>query len=189
MRASPHTAPISASKERLSKLLNLRHLVKILNQSSVDEQVFLFLSFPADDDRFQVMQSLVPVVDRWRHIGTALGLSTATLNTIAAATQTTNPTDALSSMVDKWIAMAYNTDRFAEPSWDVLVKAVAAPAAGENRTVAEDIARKYPEPAAVPVPVVPVVRSMRSNSSPMPRDPDGGLCVCVCVCGERALYL
>lgn len=94
----------------------------------------------ADDDKFFVMKALIPLVGRWRHIGSALGLSSATLDTIGQG----NQDEAIASLVNKWLSMNYNVDRFPEPSWDALVKAVAEPAGGANRMVAEEIAREYP---------------------------------------------
>lgn len=93
-----------------------------------------------DDDKFFVMKALIPLVGRWRHIGSALGLSSATLDTIGQG----NQDEAIASLVNKWLSMNYNVDRFPEPSWDALVKAVAEPAGGANRMVAEEIAREYP---------------------------------------------
>ena len=37
----------------------------------------------------------------------------------------------------------YNTTRFGVPSWKLLVAAVAHPAGGNNRALAEQIAKKY----------------------------------------------
>lgn len=87
-----------------------------------------------------MIRALTDVAHKWRHIGEALGLPFTTLETIALG----KSEEALSSMVSKWLAMAFNVDKFSKPSWDALVKAVAEPAGGANRTVAEEIARQYP---------------------------------------------
>ncbi len=74
-------------------------------------------------------------------------------------------------MICKWLAMAYDFERFGKPSWDMLAKAVANPAGGDNRRLAEDIAKEHPfidtsEPSPPPVPA------------------RLGKCVCVCVCAR-----
>ena len=85
----------------------------------------------------------MPLGNRWKHIGTALGLQSATLEVINSSHRN-DTTEALSQVVSKWLAKTHNVERFGDTCWDTLVKAVAHGAGGGDRRVAEDIARQYP---------------------------------------------
>ena len=49
----------------------------------------------------------------------------------------------MSDVLAEWLKKAYNTVRFGDPSWKLLVEAVAHPAGGNDCAVAEKIAKKY----------------------------------------------
>lgn len=51
--------------------------------------------------------------------------------------------DYLEDVLAEWLQKAYNTTRFGDPSWELLVAAVAHPAGGSDRALAERIAGKY----------------------------------------------
>ena len=54
-----------------------------------------------------------------------------------------NPDDCLLDVLQEWLGTAKDDQRHGHPSWQVLVKAVAHPAGGNNRALAEAIAQKY----------------------------------------------
>ena len=85
-------------------------------------------SSPTDiDDLFEVNSELLPVASRWKNMGLALKLKPYVLNTIEK-----NHTDVESHLLDvltEWLNKAYNTTRFGDPSWKLLVEAVAHSAA------------------------------------------------------------
>ena len=93
----------------------------------------------------------MPVANKWKHIGTALGLQSATLEVIKDS-HGGDTTEAVSQVVSKWLAMTHNVERFGEPCWDTLVKAVAHQAGGGDRRVADDIAKQYPAAPQPPAP-------------------------------------
>ena len=80
---------------------------------------------PTDiDDLFEVNSELLPVASRWNNMGLALKLKPYVLNTIEK-----NHTDVESRLLDvltEWLNKAYNTTRFGDPSWKLLVEAVGA---------------------------------------------------------------
>ena len=78
----------------------------------------------------------------WKGVGEALRLHPDLLNRIQAD-HPTNVTECLSAVLTEWLKKAYNTSRFGPPSWKLLVAAVANPAGGNDRALAERIAQKY----------------------------------------------
>ena len=49
----------------------------------------------------------------------------------------------LSEVIANWLKKNYNTEKFGLPTWRWLVEVVADPAAGNDRALAEVIARKH----------------------------------------------
>ena len=78
---------------------------------------------------------------RWRSIGLALGLKSAQLDEIKIDNR--NASDCLTRVLTLWLKKAYNTEKFGEPSWELLARAVAHPAGGNNPALAEEIDMKY----------------------------------------------
>ena len=80
---------------------------------------------------------------RFRSLGCALGLSAPILEEI----QTHNPNDvrkALEQVIDTWLALDYNIERFGMPSWRRLASAVVSSAGGHNPRLAQEIANDHP---------------------------------------------
>ena len=92
------------------------------------------------DDLFDIYSELLPVASKWKNIGLALRLTPNSLNTIGAKE---NVTDCLLEVLTQWLKKTYNVERFGEPSWKLLVKAVSDPAGGNDRALAENIAKKH----------------------------------------------
>ena len=95
-----------------------------------------------DDDIFDVQSELIPVSAKWMSIGIALRLKPNTLDHIHTK-NSGYPTACLISMVTEWLKRNYNVERFGEPTWQWLVKAVGDPAGGANMAIARDIARRH----------------------------------------------
>ena len=93
------------------------------------------------DDLFDVKVELEPVTDRWKHIGLALRLDLSELKKIERENRD-NLEDCLTEVLTLWLNKAYNTERFGVPSWELLARAVAHPAGGNNPVLAEEIAKK-----------------------------------------------
>ena len=81
------------------------------------------------------------MVARWKSIGLALRLDPSQLDEIE--TDNRNASDCLIRVLTLWLNKAYNTERFGEPSWELLAKAVADPAGGNNPALAQEIGKKY----------------------------------------------
>ena len=102
---------------------------------------FIYDEMSGVDDLFDVMVELEPVTDRWKHIGLALRLDPSELKVIERENRD-NLEECLSGVLTLWLKKAYNTERFGEPSWELLARAVAHPAGGDNPVLAEEIAKK-----------------------------------------------
>ena len=95
----------------------------------------------AIDDLIHVKRELLPVTERWKAIGLALGLKNTELKKIERENRDLE--DCLTDVLDLWLKENYNTERFGEPSWELLARAVADPAGGKDSALAERIATKY----------------------------------------------
>ena len=93
------------------------------------------------DDLFIVNSELLPVADKWKKIGLALRLDPDLLRRIRS--NNTDVEDCLVDVLTEWLKKAYNTTAFGDPSWKLLVEAVAHRAGGSDRALAEKIAKKY----------------------------------------------
>ena len=100
----------------------------------------MFLS--ADiNDHFDVYTELLNVAHNWRGVGRALRLHPDLLDRIEA--NTTSVESRLEKVLTEWLQKAYDTARFGQPSWQLLVSAVAHPAGGNNHALAEQIAGRH----------------------------------------------
>ena len=98
------------------------------------------------DDLFDVTSELNPVSASWKSIGIALRLNPNTLDSIQA-NNNNDSTACLTSVVKEWLKRNYNVERFGEPSWQWLVKAVGDPAGGANMALARDITWRHKAPS------------------------------------------
>ena len=89
-----------------------------------------------------MISELTPVSANWKNIGIALRLNPNTLDSIQA--DNNNDSNAcLTSVVTEWLKRNYKVEKFGEPSWQWLVKAVGDPGGGANMALARDIARRH----------------------------------------------
>ena len=94
------------------------------------------------DDLFDVQKELNSVSAKWRNIGVALRLKPNILEGIATR-HIGDPLACLTSTVTEWLKKNYNVERFGEPTWQTLVKAVGDPAGGSNMALAKNMARRH----------------------------------------------
>ena len=85
---------------------------------------------------------LLPVAHRWRSIGLALKLDPNLLDRIRAQ-RNISVDENLSDTLKEWLQKSYNMTHFGDPSWKLLVEAVAHPAGGNNPALVQDIAVEY----------------------------------------------
>ena len=87
-------------------------------------------------------KELNPVSAKWKSIGIALRLTPNTLDGIQAK-NSGDPSTCLTSMLTEWLNRNYNVERFGDPTWQRLAKAVGDPAGGENMALARDMASRH----------------------------------------------
>ena len=95
-----------------------------------------------NDHLFDVQSELNPVAANWRNIGIALRLKVDVLENIDTKFKG-DPDVCLSHMVTEWLKKNYNWEKFGEPTWQRLVKAVDHPAGGANTALASKIASRH----------------------------------------------
>lgn len=79
----------------------------------------------------------------WRSLARGLRLSPSIISLIASQCLN-DPKDCLFLTLEDWLKKMYNTERYGNPSWSMLVKAMASPAGGANPALALSIAQNYP---------------------------------------------
>ena len=94
------------------------------------------------DDLLDVLEEMMPVVNSWKAIGRGLRIDPGRLEMIQKD-NSGNSKECLSEMLTCWLKRIYNVDRFGEPTWRVVVKVVARPAAGDNCALALSIAKQH----------------------------------------------
>ena len=82
---------------------------------------------------------LEPVIDRWRHIGLALRLDPDQVKRIKK--ENSDLEDCLTEVLTLWLQKNYNTERFGEPSWEMLARAVSDRSGGNDPALAGEISR------------------------------------------------
>ena len=78
------------------------------------------------------------MASRWENLGLALRLRHSEITTIEKNRASVE--DCLKDVLIKWLQKAYNTTRFGDPSWNLLLEAVAHSAGGNDPALAERIA-------------------------------------------------
>ena len=101
----------------------------------------MFLVCAGIKDLFSVCSELVGVAHKWKKVGLALRLDPNLLRRIEA--KKNDVEDNLSDVLEEWLKKSYDTESFGDPSWKLLVDAVAHPFGGEDRALPMEIAAKY----------------------------------------------
>ena len=110
---------------------------------------YLFVSFlrlnprvtVGTSDLFDVKNELQPVTARWKPLGLALRLDPDKLDEIEKDNR--DSSDCLTKVLTLWLKRNYITERFGEPSWELLASAVGHPSGGNDSALAERIANRY----------------------------------------------
>ena len=103
--------------------------------------LILMLPFTDISDLFDVHYELMNVAHNWRGVGKALRLHPDLLKRIEE--DSPDSMRRLEEALTEWLKKSYDTDRFGPPSWKLLVSAVAHPAGGNDRALAEQIAKNH----------------------------------------------
>ena len=93
------------------------------------------------DDRFDVYYEVCDVAHKWKGVGKVLRLHPDLLQRIEA--DHPHVKVCLLGVLIEWLNQTYDTSRFGQPSWQLLVAAVAHPAGGNNRVLSERIAARH----------------------------------------------
>ena len=83
---------------------------------------------------------MVKVSASWYAIGIRLGLDPG----ILAQIEGKRPIDCMIAVLTNWLRKYYTVEGFGEPTWRIVVKVVADPAAGNDFALASRIAGKHP---------------------------------------------
>ena len=121
-------------------LLERKNTFKNLTVHCVQHACLYFSK--GEDDLFGLLQEMISVARSWKAIGIGLGIPYGRLQTI----QTDNPgnsKECLPEMLSCWLQRSYDVEKFGEPTWKAVVKAVAHPAAGDNNALALTIAKQH----------------------------------------------
>ena len=86
------------------------------------------------------MSEVFHVAHHWRDIGQALGLRDHVLYSLEHRYGVRH---CLQETLIHWLRRDYDTTRYGQPSWQMLVAAIADPAGGNNRALAERIAARH----------------------------------------------
>ena len=96
-----------------------------------------------EEDVFDMVAALMPLLAKWQEIGTALGLRHSVLE-IIEATNSKNTRMCMQGVLVQYVRKSYNCDRFGDPSWMSMAKAVAHTAGGNSEETALAILKHHP---------------------------------------------
>ena len=85
---------------------------------------------------------MIDIAARWEHFGSALRIPSAKLS-IIKATPGSTPESCLKNTLLEFLKKNYDYENHGEPSWKLIVKAVAARAGGNNVELALKIAKDH----------------------------------------------
>ena len=94
------------------------------------------------DCLFDVESEVIDIAARWEPFGSALRIPPAKLSTIKATPGST-PESCLKNTLLEFLKKNYDTEKYGEPSWRLIVHAVAARAGGNNVELALEIAKNH----------------------------------------------
>ena len=86
-----------------------------------------------------VKSELFPVASKWRSIGLALRLSDDRLDMIKVNNSDIDVTECLTDMLRLWLKKTYDYVSYGEPTWNMLRKAIASPAGGDDPALADKL--------------------------------------------------
>ena len=98
--------------------------------------------FAGEDDVHDVYEEVITMAGSWRSIAISLRISSSLIKLIASECGS-EPKYCLFTALEDWLKRMYNTEKYGNPSWRMLVKAVASPTGGANPALAQAIADKH----------------------------------------------
>ena len=101
---------------------------------------YLF-SFTVEDDLFDVVDALGPIVSKWKALGTALRIRPSKLDVIEKDNK--EAAECLRYTILEYVKMCYDVKKHGEPTWQKIVKAVQHQSGGNNRALALSIAKEH----------------------------------------------
>lgn len=96
-----------------------------------------YYTYTAIDDKSDVLEQVQTIAASWNAFGLALGLKPSTLNDIDK--DCTGVQKCLDQVVEKWLLVKYDNDRYGNPTWNNLIKAVRKEIGGGNPALAQQI--------------------------------------------------
>ena len=97
---------------------------------------------PGLDDEQDIRKEVMGLAAKYDSFGNALGLPSNELKSIGRECLGVTKR-ALGQVISTWLQQSYNVDRYGQPSWRTLVKAVGSPSGGYNHALAEKIASAH----------------------------------------------
>ena len=100
------------------------------------------LTFIGTGDLFSIESEVLDISPRWKKFGGALNIDEKVLRKIAAEKRD-DPGDCLHETLHEFLKMNYDTKAHGQPSWGLVVQAVAHRNGGNDKEVALEIAHKH----------------------------------------------
>ena len=97
---------------------------------------------PAEKDIRYVFDEVENLAGRWEGMCIHLGLPPSDIETIAIKHHH-DSNDCLMGVLIKWLKMSYDTQEQGQPTWQMLIAAVANHSGGNNPALAKQIAEKH----------------------------------------------
>ena len=108
------------------------------------ESYAIFFPSLGEEDLFDIVEALSPVVSEWMAIGTALRIKVSKPREIEKSNKDNYQACLRNTMVE-FINMNYDVKKHGEPTWGNIVRAVEHQAGGNNRAHAIVIAKDHIE--------------------------------------------
>ena len=93
------------------------------------------------DDLHTVLSEVLGVASRWKSFGLALHLKPSLISTIEASNH--DPERCLCRTLEEFLKKNYDFVKFGQPTWKLICQAVEHRAGGNDRALAETIAKAY----------------------------------------------
>ena len=95
------------------------------------------------DDLFNIFDEVLDIAHNWKHFGLALHLPPQSVELIASKCGM-DPKVCLEETLREFLKMNYDWKKYGQPSWTLIVSAVAHPGGAANEDLALKIAERHP---------------------------------------------
>ena len=103
--------------------------------------MFKYFSIVGEDEITCILEDLHEVIADCYKIGTQLHLRQHYLDGIKR--KNIDFVEAMTEIIDNWLKLNYDFERFGKPTWKALVDAVRSPTGGNNTRLAVKIAKRH----------------------------------------------